>query len=195
MFCKQGCPTCAELRGAALQIVGGEGIEAMTLERLSSEAGLSLDEVVPHYPSASACLYETYEEVSRGVLADFAATFAAEMGWRHALTAAARKLLERMAARPAEARLCFQEILRGDHELLRRRDAARQRMVDLFVRELRRRLGDNEVPRIQLELLIGAGFQAIAAAVEEDRLSELPELLAELTSRAYVFEPVEPVVA
>jgi hypothetical protein len=145
-----------------------------------------------HYPSSSVCLSETYEEVSRSVLDDFKAAFEAEKGWRDALTAGARRLLERMAAHPAEARLCFQEILRADHELLRRRDAARKRMVDLFVRELRRRQRDGPVPRTQLELLIGAGFQAIATAVAEDRNARLPELLAELTSRAYVFEPSEP---
>ena len=195
MFCKQPCSTCAELRQATLRIVGGEGIEAVTLERLSGEAGLSPDQIAAHYASPTACLYATYEEVAQSIHADFAAAFAAEPSWRRALTAAARGLLERMAARPDEAHLCFQEILRGDHELLRRRDAARRRMVDLFVRELGRRQGDEQVPRTQLELLIGAGFQAIATAVAQDRLAELPQLLAELTSRAYVFEPAEPAVA
>lgn len=194
-ICKQACPACAQLRCAALELVGEDGIEALTLERLSSRAGLSPKEVGAHYPSAEACLYETYEEVSRSVLADFAAAFATERGWRRALTAGARSLLERMAAHPAEARLCFQEILRGDHELLRRREAARQRMIDLFVDELRRRVGEEDVPRTQIELLIGAGFQAIAAAVAEGRVAELPALVPELTSRAYVFEPAEPVPA
>jgi AcrR family transcriptional regulator len=195
MLCKHWCPTCATLRSGAVEIVGREGIEALTIERLAREAGLTSDEVRAHYPSAADCLSASYEEVSRSILDDFASAFAAEAGWRNALTSAARTLLERMAARPEEARLCFQEVLRGDHELLRRRDEARGRMVDLFVRELRRRQGRWRVPRTQLELLIGAGFQAIAAAVAEGRVHELLELLPELTSRAYVFEPAEPIVA
>ena len=195
MPCKQSCSTCAELRAAALEIVGSGGIEALTIESLASAASLSPDQVRRHYPSAPVCLSETYEEVSRSVLDDFKAAFKAERGWREALTAGARTLLERMAAHPAEARLCFQEILRADHELLRRRDAARKRMIDLFVRELRRRHGDGPVLRTQLELLIGAGFQAIAVAVAEDRVAQLPDLLPELTSRAYVFEPSETVTA
>jgi AcrR family transcriptional regulator len=190
MFCTSACPSCAQFRGAALKVVGDEGIEALTIERISREAGVASETVRVHYPCASACLYETYEEVSQGVLDDFAAAFANETGWRRALTVGGRTLLERMAARPAEARLCFVEILRGDHELLRRRDVARRRMIDLFERELRRRLDDEDVPRMQLELLIGAAFQAIAAAVAEGRVAELPDLLPDLTSRAYVFEPV-----
>jgi AcrR family transcriptional regulator len=194
MLCRHACPTCATLRSGALEIVGREGIEALTIERLGYQAGLTPDEVRAHYPSAADCLSESYEEVSRSIRDDFAAAFAAEARWRDALTTAARRLLERMAARPEEARLCFQEVLRGDHELLRRRDEARRKMVDLFVGELGRRKGNWRVPRTQLELLIGAGFQDIAAAVAEGRVVGLPELLPELTSRANVFEPAEPIV-
>jgi hypothetical protein len=195
MVCKQKCPNCAELRRAAVEIVGRGGIAAVSIERLADATRLTEDEVGAHYPSAAACLCDAYDEVSRSVLKDFAAAFAIERDWRGALTGAARGLLERMAARPAEARLCFQEVLRGDHELLRLRDAARRRMLDLFVSELRRRTGDQRVSTVQLELLIGAGFQAIAAAVAEDRVADLPTMLAELTSRAYVFEPASAIAA
>lgn len=42
---------------------------------------------------------------------------------------------------------------------------------------------------MQLELLIGAAFQAIAAGVNSGNITELPEMMPELTSRAYVFQP------
>jgi AcrR family transcriptional regulator len=191
VYRKPGCPTCARLRAAALSIVGADGIGAVSLERLSREAAVSPEELREHYPTAASCLCETYEEVSRSVLEDFAEAFRAVPSWRGALRLAGRRLLRRMAARPAEARLCFVEVLRGDHELLCRRVAARRRMVELFARELRRRRGEDEqdVHEMQLELLIGAGFQAIAAAVAAGRVEELPELEPELTERAYVFEP------
>jgi AcrR family transcriptional regulator len=181
---------CVKLRGAALEVVGRDGIEALSTERLADQAGVPADEVAAHYPDARDCLHETYEEVSRSIYEDFARAFAAEEGWRRALMLAARTLLERLAARPAEARLCFQEVLRGDHELLRRRDAARRRMVDLFVEELGRRRDAPEQFRMQLEMLIGAEFQAIAMGVAGGDLAELPELHLELESRAFVFEPL-----
>jgi AcrR family transcriptional regulator len=182
--------TCVQLRGAALSIVGDDGIESLTLDRLADRAGLSVDEARQHYPDLTECLYETYEEVSSSIYEDFVRCFAEEPRWRSALTLGGRTLLERMAANPAEARLCFFDILRGDHELLRRREAARRRLVDLFVVELGRRRGEPEQFRIQLELLIGAAFQAIAAAVATGGLDELPRLERELESRAFVFEPV-----
>jgi hypothetical protein len=96
-----------------------------------------------------------------------------------------------MAARPAEARLCFVEVLRGDRELMRRRVASRRRMVQLFARELRYHLDDEEaVSELQLELLSGASFQAISAAVADGQVADLPELELALISRANVFEPV-----
>lgn len=189
-LCKKGCSQCAALRAAALAIVGADCVEAVTIERLAEQSGLTVDEVGRHYPDASSCLYDTYERVARSIYEDFEGAFAAEHGWRRALARAGRLLLERMAANPAEARLCFVEILRSDHELLRRRAVARTRLVDLFVSELGRRRDHPEQFRMQLELLIGAGFQAIAAAIETGDITALPKIEPELESRALVFEPV-----
>lgn len=184
------CDICTHLRAAALSIIGSDGIEHVTIERLAAEACMPERLVLEHYEDASDCLYATYEEVSEGIYEDFARCFAFEPGWRRALMLAARTLLARLAAAPAEARLCFVDILRSDHELLRRRNLSRRRLVDLFVRELGRRRDDPEQFRVQLELLIGAGFQAIAAAVESGDVQGLPGIEPELESRAFVFEPV-----
>lgn len=143
-----------------------------------------------HYPRTAGCLYDTYEEIASSIHEDFAAAFAAEPDWYVALAIAGRTLLERMAEHPEEARFCFVEVLRGDHELARMRADSRRRLVDLFAGELGARCAMEGVPRMQLELLIGAAFQAIAAAVDTGNIDELPGLMPELTSRAYVFQPV-----
>jgi hypothetical protein len=169
-------------------IVAEEGIESFNAERLELRSGLESDELARHYASAAGCLYDAYDEVSRSIHADFALAFAAEPSWYDGLALAGRTLLERLAEHPDEARFCFVEVLRGDHELARMRADSRRRLVELFVSELRRRC-DNEVPRMQLELLIGAAFQAIASAVNGGNITELPGMMPELTSRAYVFQP------
>lgn len=188
--CSPACERCATFRAVALRIVGEDGVEAVTAQRLSWAAGVSEDELRRHYRDPLICLGETYEEVSEGIYEDFRRCFDAEPGWRRALMLASRTLLQRMAAYPDEARLCFVEILRSDHELLRRRDRSRRRLVDLFVAELGRRRDHPEQFRLQLELVIGAGFQTIAAAIESGDISGLTELANELESRALVFEPV-----
>jgi hypothetical protein len=188
--CKEDCAVCAALRAAALRIAGGEGIEALTTERLCLEAGLSDGPTLPHYATARSCLYETYEYVSRSIYQDFAAAFAAEPSWSDALRRATETLLRRMAARPHEARFCFLEVLRGDHELLRRRDTNRRRLLSLFTREHAIRRGHTEVSEMQLEMLIGASFQTIAAYVASGNSTALPRLGPELESRASVFAAV-----
>lgn len=180
----------ASLRVAALTIIDEVGIDGVTLERLSARTGVPIAAVRVHYPSATACVTDAYEQVSREIYEDFARCLAAEPRWRRALMLASRTLLARLAAHPSEARLCFVEILRADRELLRRRDAGRRRLVDLLVAELGRRRDHPEQFRVQLELLLGAGFQAIAAVVEAGATAGLPELASELESRALVFEPV-----
>jgi AcrR family transcriptional regulator len=190
MSCEEACPTCARLRLAALLITGERGIEGVTLERLQAETGLPARAVRLHYPTARSCLYDTYEEVAQGIYDDFAEAFAVEPGWRPALRRAGRTLLERITERRAEAQLCFVEVLRGDRELQRRRTASRRRMVDLFVRELGRRRDQPESFRLQLELLVGASFQAIAQVVVDGTVEELASLEPELETRAFVFEPV-----
>lgn len=185
------CAICARLRATALGFVGHNGIEALTVERISDEAGLAIGAVRSHHPTAADCWYDVYEEVSGSIYDDFAAAFSQERSWRQAIRVAARTLLVRMAARPAQARLCLVEATKGDHELLRLRMVARGRLVQLFASELDRRppRGTADVPEMQLELLIGVGFQAIAGAVAEGRVDDLPGLAPELASRAHVFEP------
>lgn len=143
-----------------------------------------------HYGTAPGCLYATYDEVAAAIYVDFSIALASEPRWSDALRAGALALLARLRARPAEARLCFAEIFQGDYELLRRREASRRRLVNLFVRELGRRRDHPEAVAVQLELLIGSGFQAIAGALRDRGLDELDGLARELEARAYVFEPV-----
>jgi AcrR family transcriptional regulator len=188
MPCKPACPTCETLRAAALDVVGKDGIDALTLAALTARSDLTAPELTRHYPSAAACLRETYVEVSASVREEFLATLAAGSSWTHGLRGAARRLLQRMSENPAEARLCFVEILRADRELQRARDDARRLMLERIVAEHRRRREEEQVPDMQIELLMGAGFHAITAAVIRGGASELPELERELVQLDGVFD-------
>jgi AcrR family transcriptional regulator len=189
MPCEPACPTCATLRTAALGVIGAGGIDALTLSALSASSRLPAEVITRHYPSAAACLYDTYVQTSASIRKDFAATLARGSRWAHGLRMAGRGLLQRMARRPDEARLCFLEVLRGERELLRARDRARRLMVEMFRAEHARRRGRENLPDVQFELLIGAAFQAIAAAVAEGRIGELATLEDELVELDGVFEP------
>ena len=172
-----------------MAIVAEEGIESFNAERLELRSGLESDELARHYTSAASCLYDAYDEVSRSIHADFALAFAAEPSWYDGLALAGRTLLERLGRASRRGALLLRRGARAATTSWPAcRADSRRRLVELFVAELRRRC-DNEVPRMQLELLIGAAFQAIASAVNGGNITELPGMMPELTSRAYVFQP------
>jgi AcrR family transcriptional regulator len=165
--------------------VGEEGIEKVSLESLAARAGAQPTEVAAHYATWRECLYETYDEVAGQLRREMMDAFDEGSDWRERFELSRRRILERLALSPAEARLCFVETLRGDRGLRRRRDVNRRSIVDFLTREYARD-GDGDGMRpIQIELLIGAGFQAISTAVAHDGgvdLAELDATLADMES-------------
>ena len=189
MSCEPGCLTCECLREAALEIVGQEGMEALSQERLGRAVGMSASEVSEHYATAADCLYDTYDWVACDVLRDLQESFVEEQDWQTAFERSRRRLLERMAASPAQAWLCFVETTRGDRELRRRREITRRWIVQFLTREYERRNWDEPLPSIQLEMLVGAGFQVISTTVTEGDAADLLELEAQLEQVQGCFIP------
>lgn len=190
MACGPGCPGCESLRAAALELVGKGGIEALSIESLAERTGGQPAEVAAHYATSSECLYATYDEVVCDLLRETVDAFREGSDWQEGFGIVRKRMLERLAANPAEARLCFVETLRGDRELRRRRDVNRRWIVGFLTREHACSANGNGMHPIQIELLIGAGFQAISTALAEDRDAELTELEPRLADLESCFVPV-----
>jgi AcrR family transcriptional regulator len=188
--CEPDCRGCASLRGAAVALAAERGPDSLDARELGARAGLAPGPAARHYRSAQACLLAAYDEAAHGVLADFRAPFAGAASWREGLRLAIEGLLARLAERQDEARLLFLEALRGSAELRRHRDRARRDMVALLAGEHERRRGSERLEEIHFELLQGAMFQAIAAAVSDGPLTDVDELAGELLTLASVFEPI-----
>lgn len=190
MGCEPGCPGCERLRAAALELVGEEGIENLSLESLAARTGGQPAEVAAHYATSSECIYETYDEVACDLLREMVDAFGEGSDWHSGFVIARGRILERLAANPSEARLCFVETLRGDRELRRRRVINRRAIVDFLTREHARSANGDGLRPIQVELLIGAGFQAISGAVARDGVVDLAELDSRLEALEGCFLPV-----
>jgi AcrR family transcriptional regulator len=180
MLCEPGCATCGHLRRAALDIVGSEGGAALSVGGLAEVTGLTSEQVTAHYSTTSACLSATYDEVASGLLSELVQAFTDGPDWLTAFERARHRLLGRMTAHPAEARLCFVETVRGDRALRLRRELTRRRVVAFLDQERRAELRD--VPLIQLEMLLGAGFQIISTgvAIGQTDLTALEPRLAQV---------------
>jgi AcrR family transcriptional regulator len=173
------------MRRAALDIVGEAGLEGLSLHAIAGRAGLTPADASRHYADAETCIYETYDDVSASIALEMAGAFGQGTSWETGFALGRQRLLRRMARRPAEARLCFVEVLRGDRELRLRREQTRRWIVDFLTEQYEHRRARERLPEIQIEMLIGAGFQTISSAVStaedaatlERRLSELAEIL------------------
>jgi DNA-binding transcriptional regulator YbjK len=187
--CRSGCPACARMRKAAIEVVGRGGLEALDDSALCSAAGVGAGEHAAHYGHAQACLQAAYEELAAEILAGYRAAFATAVSWREGLRAATEQLLARLARDPGEARLLFVEVLRAPG-LRRQRDLARKASVAVFAREHERRRGPEQLADVHFELLQGAMFQLIASEVLAGRAARLQELSDELLTLAAVFEPI-----
>jgi hypothetical protein len=193
--CVPGCRVCEQLRGAALGLVGEAGLEGATLEAIAARAGLGEDEAARHYPDAATCVYETYDEVSASVALEMADGFAQGTSWETGFALGRQRMMQRLARRPDEARLCFVEVLR-DRQLRLREAVTRRWIVDFLTEQYERRREAERLPEIQIELLIGAGFQAISHAVSsaedtatlERHMAELAELFGPAAVRRGVGE-------
>lgn len=185
-----GGPTAARLRSHAVELVAQDGFSALSDQELARRAGVSEAVLDSTHGGAVDCLLAAYDVLCDDLYDVVARGFGAQQSWECALAAAMAGLLDWCAERPAAARLMFYEIVRGDHAMRRRRDAQRQRMVDLLIHEYRRRPEAEDLPDMQLEVLWGAMGQAITGWVEEGREAELPALAPQLDRLAAVFEPV-----
>lgn len=191
MSCKPACPTCERLRAAALELVGEGGAPAVTVERLAELCGLTPEEVVTHYRKATDCLYATYDEVACGLLLDLVDAFGQGSDWQTSLELSNRRLVERMAASPALARLCFVETVRGDRELRRRRDIHRRWVAKHLASEYAsRELHGEDIPDTQFEMLVSAHFQAISDSVANGSGCDFEQLRPKLSEIAGYFIPV-----
>jgi hypothetical protein len=195
--CSPDCAMCGRLRAsaaAAVLIVDGGPV---TMAALAMAAGVSLSETRGHCPEgAQQLVAEAYRRAAGELFDNYAAAFHRGRSWPEKLTVALERLLGRLAAEPALAHLCFVAPSSGHQELQEIREAFRERYVRLLDDE---QPWDDEIdaqlPSLQLELMIGAMFRAIADLVRDGRAPELPSHLDEIAGAAQVFEPRVPVTA
>jgi hypothetical protein len=188
MSCKSECSVCGELRELAVEVVGDDGAEALSLEVLSVRSGLPLKQIQAHYSTADACLCDAYEDAAGDLMRIVADAFGDGEGWSAGFEAATRELLSRMVANPSEARLCFVEAPRANRELRRRCEDRRRAIVDFLAREYEHRRERERLSEVRIELLVGASFHAISEALAAGGPDELVALGPRFSELAGVVE-------
>ncbi len=189
--CLPGCPTCADLRRAAVALVASVGLDRVTDERLGQVAGLPPDTLADHVcGTVGVCVPAAYEEQMEGLQARFAAALHRAPTREEGLRAATADLLAYLARHGDVAAFVTVEILKGGRELLELREDLRRRSVANVRRELARFDGADVVPDLQIEMLVATMGQAIARHVNAGRTSELPEAIEPALALARACDPL-----
>jgi AcrR family transcriptional regulator len=192
--CPPDCATCDRLRAAAAPAVLMTGGAAVTLTELAAAAGVPASAVGGHCPEGAARIVaEAYRRAAGELFDEYAAPFRLADSWPEKLGAGLERMLRRLAQEPAVAHLCFVAPVGGGDELreIREiRESFRTRYVELLATEQERHADEEaHLPELALELMVSAVFRMVGELVAEGRAPELPALLADVTSTAWVFEP------
>jgi hypothetical protein len=189
--CSPACPTCAELRRAAVALGGSMGLASITPGRLAEVAALPERALTAHVcGDVDACVAAAYQETIEGMQSRYIARLRVAATREDALRDATRDLLAQLARHPAVAAFVTIEVLGGDRELLELRERLRRQSVANIRRELARFDGAAAAPELQVEMLVGTMTHAIARRVSSGETATLPDLLEPVLMLADACEPL-----
>lgn len=189
--CGPGCPICADLRRAAVAIVGSLGLEGITAERLAQVSGLRPETAARHVcGSVDVVVPAAYEEAMEALQARFAARLHRAATREQGLRDATADLLEYLARHGDVAAFVTVEVRKGDRELQKLREAMRRRSVANVRRELARFDGDAVASDLQIEMLVATMGLTIARHVDAGRTAELPAAIEPALAMADACEPL-----
>ena len=189
--CGPGCPTCADLRRAAVALIGSMGLDGVTPERVAHVAGLPEDVLALHAcGDVDACVAAAYREATEGMQSRFAARLREATTRDQGLRDATRDLLAYLARHDDVAAFVVVEVLNGPRELLELREHLRQVSVASVRRELARFDGAAVAPELQVEMLLATMGHAISRQVATGQTATLPAALEPALTMAHACEPL-----
>jgi hypothetical protein len=189
--CLPGCPTCADLRRAAVALVGSVGLEGVTPERLGQVAGLAPEALDAHICGrVDIVIPAAYAEQMEGLQARFAGRMRRAQTREEGLREATADLLAYLARHGDVAAFVTVEVVRGGRELLELREAMRRRSVANVRRELARFDGGAVASELQIEMLVATMGHTIARHVQAGRTSELTAALEPALAMAGACAPL-----
>jgi hypothetical protein len=173
--CGPGCPTCADLRRAAVGLTGGIGFAGVTSERLATFAELPVETLELHVcGDADACVTAAYRETIEGMQSRFAARLRAAATRDEALRDATADFLAYLARHPDVAAFLT---ARGDREMMALREELRRVSIRNLQRELTRFDGEAVTPELELQRLVATMGRTVARHVAARETQKLPDAL------------------
>jgi AcrR family transcriptional regulator len=173
------------LLAAVVRVTAAKGYEAMSVADVLTEAGVGRESFYDLFEDKRDCILAAHTVLIEHLEASVLAVYDEPGPWPDRVRRSIATMLDWFAADPAAARVTIVELAAVGPE-------SRERFQEIFVRFSRileeGREGyapDPERPHAA-ELAIGVGLARVYEEVAQDRASELPKLLPELTYEVLV---------
>jgi AcrR family transcriptional regulator len=166
---------------AVANLTAQRGYAALTVERISQEAGVSVAVFHEQFAGREDAFLVAYELGHAKGMAIVERAFVAETSWRAAVRAGISALFDFLAAEPSFAHLALVDAM-----IATRRSAERSRRgVGAYAQMLLPGLGQagngSGPPAVTIEAITGGVFELCASYAQRRRIAELPELAPRAT--------------
>jgi AcrR family transcriptional regulator len=173
---------------ALSEVVGGHGLDGLTVGRICEQAGVSRRTFYEQFDGCEACLLATFDaqiERLRSEIGPYVHGLTRKgIGWRERVRDALTCLLERFDADPGMARLCVIETLRAGPAVLERRARMVEQLATIVDEGRKEARADSDPPPLTAQGIVGGVLSVIHARllerVEDHRGRPLVELIGPL---------------
>jgi AcrR family transcriptional regulator len=165
---------------ATMKVVAANGYGPTTVADLTREAGISRTTFYGLFVDKEACFLAAYDEAVEQLMRQVLAASEGEERWPARARAGLEKLLEILAAEPAQARLLLVDVAAAGPAAQRRSRAAVQRLTPLFDEGRDFAPSGRALPANSSRLAAGAVVGLIGDELVAGRTEELPSLLSDL---------------
>ena len=166
---------------AVANLTAAHGYAALTVERIASEAAISLQAFYEHFPSKEEAFLVAYEVGHGKGLALVERAYEAESDWRLGVRAGVAALFDFLASEPAFAHIALIDAAAGTERVSERASRGMSSYAQMLLPGFAEAPARMRPPAVTLEAINGGVFELCLHHALQRRMHELPLLVARAT--------------
>jgi AcrR family transcriptional regulator len=166
---------------AVANLTAAGGYADLTVEKIASEAAMSLQTFYEHFKSKEEAFLFTYEVGHAHGLALVERAYATQTDWPNGVKATVAALLQYLGSEPAFARLALLHMLIATPRTAERANAGITEYLSVLEPGFEETSEHRRPPAIAVEAIGGGLFELMYSCVMRDRIHEMPSLTQHAT--------------
>jgi AcrR family transcriptional regulator len=165
---------------ALVDTVAERGYKATTVADITKAASVSRRTFYEHFSSKEECFLAAHELIANHIVESMNGATEVFDEWPQQVKAALATMLRFLSAEPELARVYALEPVAAGGEIAVRHNASRQSLIEILKAGRPVHAGDNPLPEVTEETLVGGIFSLIIREIIAGRTEELEQLLPDL---------------